>query len=113
MKMERRCCLTPHRSADKDRQHHQYSGDHQGQSPLAHRDEETKHRLTMAQLRGMQVEMLDLAYNKYRLERHGINVDEHLEYRTYQTFYEMGIAPPSHQEMADVIIERLGRSSNG
>ena len=68
-------------------------------------DEETKHRLTMAQLRGMPVEMLDRAYNRYRLERHGINLDEHPEYRTYQTFYEMGIAPPSHEEMADIIIQ--------
>ena len=68
-------------------------------------DAETKHRLTMAQLRGMPVEMLDRAYNRYRLEHHGINLDEHPEYRTYQTFYEMGIAPPSHEEMADIIIQ--------
>ena len=68
-------------------------------------DEETKHRLTMAQLRGMPVEMLDRAYNLYRLEHHGINLDDHPQYRTYQTFYEMGIAPPTHQEMADTIIQ--------
>ena len=56
----------------------------------AHRDEETEYRLTMAQLRGMPVEMLDRAYNLYRLEHHGINLDDDPQYRSYQTFYEMG-----------------------
>ena len=73
-------------------------------------DEETKHRLTMAQLRGMPVEMLDRAYNLYRLENQGINLEEHPEYRSYQTFYEMGIAPPTHQEMADIIIQAFAAS---
>ena len=68
-------------------------------------DEETKHRLTMAQLRGIPVEMLDRAYNLYRLEHHGINLDDHPEYRSYQTFYEMGLALPTHQEMTDIIIQ--------
>ena len=73
-------------------------------------DAETKHRLTMAQLRGMPVEMLDRAYNRYRLERHGVNLDDHPEHRTYQTFYELGIAPPTHQEMADIIIQAVATS---
>ena len=38
------------------------------------------------------------------MENRGINLDDHPEYRTYQTFYELGIAPPSHQDMADIII---------
>ncbi len=62
----------------------------------------------MTQFHGMPIEMLDRKYNLYRMENHGINLDEHPEYRTYQTFYEMGIAPPTHEEMAD-IIEKLGR----
>ena len=45
--------------------------------------------------------MLDRAYNLYRLEHHGINLDDHPE---YQTFNELGIASPTHQEMADIII---------
>ena len=73
-------------------------------------DEETKHRLTMARLRGMPVEMLDRAYNLYRLEHHGINLDDHPEYRSYQTFYELGIGPPTHQEMADIIIQAVAAS---
>ena len=73
-------------------------------------DEETKHRLTMARLRGMPVEMLDRAYNLYRLEHHCINLDDHPEYRSYQTFYELGIAPPTHQEMADIIIQAVATS---
>ena len=73
-------------------------------------DEETKHRLTMAQLRGMPVEMLDWAYNLYWLEHHGINLDDHPQYRSYQIFYELGISPPSHQEMADIIIQAVAAS---
>ena len=72
-------------------------------------EEETKHRTIMQQLRGMPTEMLDKTYNHHRIENHGINLDNHPEYRTYQTFYEMGIAPPSHQKMADIIITMLGQ----
>ena len=64
----------------------------------------------MAQLRGMPVEMLDRAHNLYRLEHHGINLDDDPQYRTYQTFYEMGIAPPTHQEMADIVIQAVAAS---
>ena len=67
-------------------------------------DEEAKHQTIMQQLRGMPIEILDRTYNLYRIENHGINLDDHHEYRTYQTFYEMGIAPPSHEEMADIDI---------
>ena len=52
------------------------------EATAGHLDQETKHRLTMAQLRGMPVEMLDRAYNRYRLEHHGINLDDHPQYRT-------------------------------
>ena len=45
-------------------------------------DEDTKHRLTMAQLQEMPVEMLDRAYNLHRLEHHGINLDDHPQYRS-------------------------------
>ena len=69
-------------------------------------DEEAKHRTIMQQLRGMPIEMLDKTYNRYRIENHGINLDDHPE---YQTFYEMGIAPPSHEKMADIIITSLGQ----
>ena len=74
-------------------------------------DKERKHRLTMAQLQGMPIEMLDRKYNLYRMENQGIDLGEDSEYRTYQTFYEMGIAPPAHEEMAVIIIAREGRSS--
>ena len=62
--------------------------------------------LTIAQLKGMPSEMLDRAYNLYGLENCGINLDDHPEYRSYQPFYEMGIAPPTHQEMVDIIMDR-------
>ena len=37
----------------------------------------------------------------------GIDLDRHPEYRRSQTFYEMGIAPPYHEKMADIIIANL------
>ena len=56
------------------------------------------------------METLDRAYNLYRLEHHGINLDDHPQYRSYQTFYELGISPPTHQEMADTIIQAVAAS---
>ena len=69
-------------------------------------DEEAKHQTVMQQLRRMPIEMLDKTYNHnhYRIENHGVNLDDHPKYRTYQTFYEMGIAPPSREKMANIII---------
>ena len=75
--------------------------------------EEAKHRVIMEQLRVMPTEMLDNTYNLYRIENHGINLDDHPEYRTYQTFYEMGITQPRHEGMAGTIIAKLGRPSDG
>ena len=60
----------------------------------------------MDQLKGMPTEMLDRKYNLYRMENYGINLEDHPEYRTYQTFYEMGIAPPTHEQMANIIIAK-------
>ena len=62
----------------------------------------------MAQFKGMPIEMLERSYNLRRMENHGFNLEAYPEYRTYQTFYEMGISPSTHKEMADIIIERLG-----
>ena len=67
----------------------------------------------MAQLQGMPTDMLDRSYNLYRMKNHGINLEDHPEYRAYQTFYEMDIPPPSHEEMADIIIAKLGPPSDG
>ena len=53
--------------------------------------------------------MLDRAYNLYRLEHYGINLEDHPKYLTYQTFNAMGIAPPSQEKMADIIITSLGQ----
>ena len=48
-------------------------------------DQEAKHQTIMQQLRGMPIEMLDRAYNRYRIENQDINLDDHPEYRIYQT----------------------------
>ena len=76
-------------------------------------EDEAKHRTIMQQLRGMPTEMLDKTYNRYRMGNHGINLDDHPQYRSYQTFFEMSIAPPTHQEMANIIIASVGRPSKG
>ena len=76
-------------------------------------DEDTKHRLTMAQLQGMPIEMLDRKYNLYRMDNQGIYLENHPEYRTYQTFYDMVVPPPTHEQMANIIIAEAGRASNG
>ena len=64
----------------------------------------------MQQLREMPTEMLDKTCNLDRIENQGVNMDDHPQYRSYQTFYELGIAPPSHQEMADTIIQAVAAS---
>ena len=64
----------------------------------------------MQQLRGMPTEMLDKTGNLDRIENQGVNMDDHPQYRTYQTFYELGIAPPTHQEMAGIIIQAVAAS---
>ena len=55
--------------------------------------------------------MLDKTYNRYRMESHAINLNDHPEYRSHQTFYEMGTAPPSHEEMADIITAQSTQQS--
>ena len=47
--------------------------------------------MTMTMIRVMPIEMLDRKYNLDRMENHGINLEDHPEYRSYQAFYEMGI----------------------
>ena len=52
------------------------------------------------------------AEDDYRLEHFFSDrlLDDHPEYRIYQTFYELGIAPPTHQEMADIIVQEIAAS---
>ena len=52
-------------------------------------------------------ETIDRAYNRQRIQLAGINLDQHPHLNHYQAFYNMGMPPPSHQEMADVIISLL------
>ena len=67
--------------------------------------------MTMTMIRVMPIEMLDRKYNLDRMENHGINLEDHPEYRSYQAFYEMGITtPPSHEQMANIIIAKPGAS---
>ena len=61
---------------------------------------------------GIPVEMLDRSYNLRRIENNGIIMSDDSRWRSYQPFMELGIAPPSHQLMADIIIsEETGRAA--
>ena len=73
-------------------------------------DEEAKPRTIMQQLQGMPTEMLDKTYNMYRLENNGINLEDHLEYRTYRPSTNWASRHRPHQEMADIIITKSGPS---
>ena len=39
-----------------------------------------------------------------RMERAGVDLDQHPEWRSLQAFYDLGVRPPTHQEAADIII---------
>ena len=58
------------------------------------------------------LEAFDRAYNLARVENAGINLSQHPEFRSYQTFFEMGMLPPSHHEMADRIIQLFGPTAD-
>ena len=61
----------------------------------------------MEQLRGMSIEMPERSYNLYQRENHGVNLDDHPEYRTYQTLYDMRTTSLSHEE---ITIHTLGKA---
>ena len=52
-------------------------------------------------------EAFDRAYNLRRIQNHGINLDDHPELKSYQTYFELDMLPPTHQQIADYIIEQL------
>lgn len=54
-------------------------------------------------------EAFDRVFHAARIKAAGINIDEHPEYRSYQKFFEIGMPPPTHAQMADVIIDTFGK----
>ena len=54
-------------------------------------------------------EAFDRCFHLSRIRAAGITLDDHPEYRSYQKFYELGMAPPTHAQMADTIIAALGQ----
>ena len=60
---------------------------------------------TLAFLRG--IEALDRTYGMARITLAGVDLDHHPEFRSYQTFFELGMAPPTHEQMADYIVQTL------
>ena len=63
------------------------------------------HNFTILALR--TEEAFDRAYNLRRIQNHGINLDDHPELKSYQTYFELDMLPPTHQQIADYIIEQL------
>ena len=74
--------------------------------------DEDEHGRTLRQLlviaRTRAEEVFDQAYGLVRMERAGVDLDQHPEYRSLQAFFELGVRPPTHQEAAVVIIARFG-----
>ena len=57
---------------------------------------------------GRAEEVFDRAYGLVRIQRAGVNLDQHPEYRSLQAFFEAGFRPPTHQEAADIISQMFG-----
>ena len=66
-----------------------------------------RHHVPAATAAERATETLDRACNRKRIHLAGIDLDQHPHLKKYQAFYNMGMPPPSHQEMADVIISML------
>ena len=54
-------------------------------------------------------EAFDRAYGRARMRRAGVDIDQLSRWRSYQAFFELGIPPPSHEEMADHMIRNFGK----
>ena len=82
------------------------------EGPPSYSELETNNRCRLRKEAALAQVSQDATYCvHYRLEHHGINLDDHPDYRRYQTFYELGIAPPTHQEMADIVIQAIATST--
>ena len=55
----------------------------------------------------------DRACGRARMLAAGVDIDEHPEWRSYQKFFEMNMAPPTHEEMADHMIRHFGTEGAG
>ena len=66
-------------------------------------DPESRIRYALART----TEVIDRAYNLARMRLAGVNLTTDSPYLIYQHFYDRGMAPPTHQEMADVAISDL------
>ena len=54
------------------------------------------------------VEALDRAYHLELIRRAGVDLNQHPEFRSMQTYFDLGMMPPGHREMAEVIIRIHG-----
>lgn len=55
-------------------------------------------------------EAFDRAFGYARIAEAGVNLTQYPEFHRYQPFYDAGMAPPTHAEMADYIIEKLANN---
>ena len=58
-------------------------------------------------------EALDRSYNLERMRRAGVDLDRYPWFRTMQAYFDLGMKPPSHREMADAIIRLHGAEEEG
>ena len=55
------------------------------------------------------VQVFDMAYGLAWMRNQGVDIDRHPELRSYQTYYEAGMSPPTHEDMARFAIQKFGR----
>ena len=53
-------------------------------------------------------EAFDRIFGLARIRAAGVNIDQRPEYRSYQRYYDLGMPPPTHAQMADTIINTFG-----
>ena len=53
------------------------------------------------------LEVFQRLYGRARMENDGIDLDRFPELHTYQTYFELGMLPPTHSQMADAATSLL------
>ena len=72
-------------------------------------------RMTLGQLlfmaRARAEEVFDRVYGLARIQRAGVDLAQHPDWKYLQAFFDAGMPPPTHREAADIIIGMFGRDA--
>ena len=56
-------------------------------------------------------EAFDRAYALARLDKAGIDIKKYPQFNNYQGFYDAGLAPPTHEQMANYLIDTYAKTT--